>query len=185
MKVIKIAFALMCSVSSAFAFAGVSLNAAGSAAGYTALTAKAVEAGLANVKIDSQQTFDVIEEGKKLGTLVQGKGWVRDVHPVCFVAWITNNQHISYYMETIGVGDWETADCDDVESVGFISKPQDSEKRIAVIYSVDTQGQTANNYVIFGLKNKNEIFYDEKTTVRFQNSYLKTLSALRKSYQGR
>lgn len=119
-----------------------------------------------------------------MGTLIQGKGWMRDVHPVCFVGWVTNDQQVDYFMETIGVGDWETADCDDVESVGFISKPEDSEKRIAVVYSVDTRGQSANNYVVFGL-NDNEFFYDEKTTERFQNSYLKTLTSLRKKYQGK
>lgn len=147
-----------------------------------AITEKASENGLIDVEPYKKQTFDIVEDGKKLGTLIQGKGWMRDVHPVCFVGWAKNSQHIDYFMETIGVGDWETADCDDVESVGFISKPEESEKRIAIIYSVDTRGQAANSYVIFGLKD-NEISYDEKTTLRFQNSYIKTLSALREKYQ--
>ncbi|MFC0140532.1 hypothetical protein ACFFJN_10855 [Erwinia mallotivora] len=35
-----------------------------------------------------------------------------------------------------------------------VNDMMDSEKRIAVIYSVDTRGQTENNYIILGLKNK-------------------------------
>lgn len=76
-----------------------------------AITEKASENGLINAELYKKQTFDIVEDGKKLGTLIQGKGWMRDVHPVCFVGWAKNSQHIDYFMETIGVGDWETADC--------------------------------------------------------------------------
>lgn len=148
-----------------------------------AITLKAEANGLSNVELDSKQTFDVVRGGSKLGTLVQGRGWKRDIHPVCFVAWSTNNKDVDLFKTTIGVDDWETADCDKIDAVGLISKPEESETKIAVVYSVDTRGQASHHYVIFGLRNKNELFYDSRITVSFENSYVNTLSELRKKYQ--
>lgn len=171
------------SLISSSALADTVLKTSGAPAVSNAITEKAEGNGLSNVELDSKQTFDVVSDGSKLGTLVQGRGWMRDIHPICFVAWSTNNKDVDFFKTTIGVDDWETADCDKIDAVGLISKPEESDTKIAVVYSVDTRGQASHNYVIFGLRNKNELFYDSRTTARFENSYVNTISELRKKYQ--
>lgn len=183
MKVTNFIIGLTFSISSAFSIAGTVLENPEPGNTYKHVIEKAAGTGLSNVKIDTQQSFDILNNGERLGTLVQGKGWLRDVHPVCFIGWSTANNSNAFFMKTMGVDDWETVDCDKVESVGVISKSSDKNVKIAIIYKVDARGQYSQDYVILGLKNKDELYFDEETTERFQNSYLKSIHDLRKSYQ--
>ncbi|MCX8964261.1 hypothetical protein [Erwinia psidii] len=183
MKVKNIVLALICSISSAFAIADVRLNASEPATVYTALTEKAVQAGLANVNIDSAQTFDVIQQGKKLGTLVNGKGWLRDVHPVCFIGWSTAADPRAFFMQTMGADAWETVDCDKVESVGVISESGDKNLKIAVIYQVDVRGEYSRDYIVLGLKENDKLDYDAEKTVFFQKTDIKDIPEFRRLYQ--
>jgi len=140
--------------------------------------------GLERVELDKNQTFDLIKNGKVLGTLVQGKGWVREVQPVCFIAWTKDSKKSDQFIQTIGQGDWETVGCHKVDSVGLISKKDDPATKVAVIYTTETPDHYANDYYILGLKSgDNSIYYDQSVTEKFQNSYIKNLSELRKAYQ--
>ncbi len=183
MKSINLFLGLALSISSAFSIAGTTLKTPESNLFNSSVTEKATETGLSNVKIDSKQTFDILSNGKKLGTLVQGKGWLRDVHPVCFVSWSTDQHSDAFFMQTMGADDWETVDCDKVESVGVLSRSDDKDVKIAVIYKVDVRGQYSQDYIILGIKNHDEVYYDENNTEKFQNSYVKDIAAMRKKYE--
>lgn len=183
MKAIKFIIGLTLSMGSFLAVAGTELKIPEINYVYTPIIKKATETGLSNVKVDTKQSFEIFNDGKKIGTLLQGKGWLRDVHPVCFIGWSTANNSNAFFMKTMGVDDWESVDCDKVEAVGVISKTNDKNIKLAVIYKVDARGQYSQDYIVLGLNNKNEIYFDEKTTERFQNSYLKNIRDLRKSYQ--
>lgn len=148
------------------------------------IKAEATSNGLSRVELDKRQTFDVIKDGKTLGTLIQGKGWVREVQPVCFIGWSKDGEKINHFIQTIGQGDWETVGCHKVSSVGIISKNDDPDTKIAVIYRVEIMGGYSDAYYIFGLKNSNgSIYYDADVSARFENAYLKTIANLRKAYQ--
>lgn len=139
---------------------------------------------LARVEIDESQTFQVNRDGKTLGTLIQGKGWIKEVQPVCFIGWSKNGSKIDAFISTVGQGDWETLGCHKVDSVGLISKKDDENVKIAMVYTTEAPGRYSNAYFIFGIPPSGDnLTYDEKTTLKFQNLYLKTISALRESYQ--
>jgi len=140
--------------------------------------------GLERVELDKAQSFDLIKNGKVLGTLVQGKGWIRDVQPVCFIAWTKNSKKSDQFIQTIGQGDWETVGCHKVDSVGLISKKDVPATKVAVIYTTEAPDHYGNDYYILGLKSGDDsIYYDQSVTEKFQNSYIKNLSELRKAYQ--
>jgi hypothetical protein len=139
--------------------------------------------GFNHVQLDNKQTFSVMKDGKVLGTLVQGRGWLKDMQPVCFIGWSKDGKKIDQFMPTIGQGDWETVGCHKVESVGLISKKDDENARVAVIYTVEASDHYGNDYYVVGFNKSDDIFYDASTTEKFQNSYLKTIADLRKVYQ--
>lgn len=183
MKSIKLFLGLVLSISSFISIAGTTLKKPESNLIDSSVTKKAAETGLSNVKIDSTQTFDILSNGRKLGTLVQGKGWVRDVHPICFISWSTEQHSSAFFMQTMGADDWETVDCDKVESVGILSRSDDKDVKIAVIYKVDVRGQYSQDYIVLGINNGGEVYYDESITEKFQNSYIKDIVAMRKKYE--
>ncbi len=79
---------------------------------------------------------------------------------------------------------WETVGCHKVDSVGLISKKDDANVKVAVVYTTEAPGRYSNAYFIVGVEPSDDnLIYDEKTTVKFQNSYLKNIAALRKAYQ--
>ncbi|WP_324021315.1 hypothetical protein GC090_08110 [Pantoea sp. JZ29] len=140
--------------------------------------------GLERVELDKAQSFDLIKNGKVLGTLVQGKGWIRDVQPVCFIAWTKDSKKSDQFIQTIGQGDWETVGCHKVDSVGLISKKDVPATKVAVIYTTEAPDHYGNDYYILGLKSGDDsIYYDQSVTEKFQNSYIKNLTELRKAYQ--
>ncbi|WP_162286505.1 hypothetical protein [Pantoea stewartii] len=140
--------------------------------------------GLERVELDKAQSFDLIKNGKVLGTLVQGKGWIRDVQPVCFIAWTKDSKKADQFIQTIGQGDWETVGCHKVDSVGLISKKDVPATKVAVIYTTEAPDHYGNDYYILGLKSGDDsIYYDQSVTEKFQNSHIKNLSELRKAYQ--
>ncbi|MBV4368230.1 hypothetical protein [Erwinia phyllosphaerae] len=183
MKFIKLILALALIINSACAMAGVIFRKPESVFDHTAIIGKAEKVGLSNVTIDTRQTFDIIVNGQKMGSLVQGKGWVGDVHRICFINWSTEQNPTAFFMQTIGADDWELVDCDKVESVGTISNPGDKEVKIAIFYRIYARVRYTEDYVVLGLKNNNEIYYDKKTTERFQNVDFKNIAAMRKEYQ--
>jgi len=170
-------------MNSALAVAGAVFKKPESVFDHTAIIGKAEKVGLSNVTIDTRQTFDIIVNGQKMGSLVQGKGWVGDVHTICFINWSTEQNPTAFFMQTIGADDWELVDCDKVESVGTISNPGDKEVKIAIFYRIYARVRYTEDYVVLGLKNNNEIYYDKKTTERFQNIDFKNIAAMRKEYQ--
>lgn len=140
--------------------------------------------GLSRVELDESQTFRLTRDGTVLGTLIQGKGWVREVQPVCFIGWSKDGKKIDAFIPTVGQGDWETVGCHKVDSVGLISKKDDANVKVAVVYTTEAPGRYSNAYFIVGVEPSDDnLIYDEKTTVKFQNSYLKNIAALRKAYQ--
>ena len=183
MKYINLLVGIALSISSTFSIAETTLKYPDSDSGYISIVEKAAKAGLARVKIDDKQTFNIIKNNNSIGTLVQGKGWLRDLHPVCFIGWSAGHRSNAFFMQTMGADDWETVDCDKVQAVGILSQSDDKNIKIAVIYKVDIRGQYSQDYVVLGIKDDEDIFYDKDTTERFQNSYIKDLAAMRKEYQ--
>lgn len=168
---------------SPLALASVSLSQPKSTEFDKAIITEAEHHGLSRIELDKSQTFTVLNNGKVLGTLIQGKGWVREVQPVCFVGWSKDGKKIDQFMPTIGQGDWETVGCHKVESVGLISKKDDENAKLAVIYTIEASDHYGNDYYVVGFNKSDDIFYDASTTEKFQNSYLKTMADLRKVYQ--
>ncbi|WP_150105791.1 hypothetical protein [Pantoea sp. At-9b] len=174
---------LLLLLSSHFASASVSLLQPKSLAYQKNIIAEAEHSGLSRVELDKSQTFDVVKDGKLQGTLIQGKGWVREVQPVCFIGWSKDGENINQFIQTIGQGDWETVGCHKVDSVGFISKKDDENEKIAVIYTIEAPDHYGTDYYVMGLKAGDGVYYDNSTTEKFQNSSLKTIAELRKAYQ--
>lgn len=170
-------------LSSHFANASVSLSQPKSPAYEQGILAKATQYGLSRVELDKNQTFDVVKDGRFLGTLIQGKGWVREVQPVCFIGWSKDGKNVDQFIPTIGQGDWETVGCYKIDSVGFISNKNDINIRVAVIYTVEAPDHYGNDYYVMGFKSDDSVYYDNDVTEKFQNSSLKTISELRKVYQ--
>ncbi|WP_367143894.1 hypothetical protein [Pantoea stewartii] len=182
MKIFNLVLSLL--VISPIANASITLSKPHSNDYEKAIIQEAQHEGLERVELDKNQTFDLIKNGKVLGTLVQGKGWVREVQPVCFIAWTKDSKKSDQFIQTIGQGDWETVGCHKVDSVGLISKKDDPATKVAVIYTTEAPDHYANDYYILGLKSgDNSIYYDQSVTEKFQNSYIKNLSELRKAYQ--
>ncbi|MDJ0038687.1 hypothetical protein [Pantoea allii] len=182
MKIINLVLSLL--VISPLANASVILSKPHSNDYEKSIVQEAQHAGLERVELDKAQTFDLVKDGKVLGTLVQGKGWIREVQPVCFIAWTKDSKKSDQFIQTIGQGDWETVGCHKVDSVGLISKKDDPATKIAVIYTTEAPDHYGNDYYILGLKDDSDsIYYDQGVTEKFQNSYIKNLSQLRKAYQ--
>jgi hypothetical protein len=140
--------------------------------------------GLINVEVDNDQSFTIVSDGKVLGAIIQGKGWLRETQPVCFIGWSGENKKIDKFIPTIGQGDWETVGCHKIESVGLISKKDDENARVAIIYTVELSRRFGTDYYILSINKFNgRLQYDEETTKSFQNSYLRNIQALRKAYQ--
>ena len=148
------------------------------------LIAEAEHYGLGKVEINNNQSFLIVSNGRVLGTLIQGKGWLRETQPVCFIGWSKDNKKIDSFIPTVGQGVWEPVGCPTIDSVGLISKKDDDYAKIAVIYTIELSGRYGNDYYILSINDLNgRLFYDEETTGKFQNSYLKTIQDLRKAYQ--
>ncbi|WP_128602725.1 hypothetical protein [Pantoea wallisii] len=149
----------------------------------SAIIAQAQQNGLERVEVNPEQTFSVTRDSKPIGMLIQGKGWAKEVHPVCFIGWSKDGKHVDQFFLTIGQDEWEATGCHKISSVGVISGKSAQQVKIAVIYEVEAPDHYASNYYILGIKDTNDdIYYDQVTTNKFQNSYLKTIAELRKAY---
>jgi len=148
-----------------------------------AIMALAQHNGLERVQLNLQQSFTVKRDDKSIGMLIQGRGWVREVHPVCFIGWSRDGEHVDQFLLTIGQDEWEATGCHKISAVGIISGKNEQQVKIAVVYEVEAAERYAFNYYILGLnETDSDIYYDREITHRFENSYLNNIAELRRVY---
>ncbi|MCA7000367.1 hypothetical protein [Dickeya solani] len=144
------------------------------------LSIKTQPLGIDQIKIDKGQSFDIIENGKYLSTLIPAEGYYRKYNPLCFIGWSIDKKEISNIVPSIGQGDFENSTCLSLDAVGKIDV---SDKTyIGFVYTVGLRDRRAKNYFLLELGKNKRTIVDKSTVIdELQNNgEKKSIFALRK-----
>ncbi|ATZ95877.1 hypothetical protein [Dickeya fangzhongdai] len=136
--------------------------------------------GVVDIKSQSEQSFDIIEDGKYIGTIVPAKGFHKNYYPLCFIGWSTDKKTISDIVPSIGQGSFELSLCSTLDGVGKIEEKERT--FIGFVYTVGLRDRYAQNYFLIELNKGNKTIEDKSQLIeRFQNdSEKKSIADLRK-----
>ncbi|MGM3191450.1 hypothetical protein ACS25B_11090 [Dickeya dadantii subsp. dieffenbachiae] len=137
---------------------------------------------ISRIKIQKDQTFDISEDGKYIGTIVPAEGYYNNIEPLCFIGWSSDNKNISDIKVSIGRGFFETVTCLSLDAVGKIEVK--GKTFIGFVYTVALRDRTSQNYFLLELdKDRKTItdvsniieklqFYSEKKSIIDLKKYL-------------
>lgn len=144
------------------------------------LAEKALSLEIAGAEPFGQQTFAVRDSGQLLGVLVPGKGLLRADMNACFIGWSRDGKTVATLTPTIGFAQFEGEACEEVTSVGVISQPDDSELKIAAIYTATTLVQTSLVAVVLAYDPHNRsLVLDSALTERVNDAGLDSVPKIR------
>lgn len=147
------------------------------------LAEKALSLEIAGAEPFGQQTFAVRDSGQLLGVLVPGKGLLRADINACFIGWSRNGKTVATLTATIGFAQFDSEACEDVTSVGVISRPDDSELKIAVIYTATALVQTSLVAVVLAYDPQTlSLVVDNALTKRVNDADLDSVPKIRRFY---
>ncbi|WKV49685.1 hypothetical protein [Dickeya fangzhongdai] len=138
---------------------------------------------ISRIKIQKDQTFNISENGKYIGTIVPAEGYYNNIEPLCFIGWSSDNKNISDIKISIGRGFFETVTCLSLDAVGKIEVK--GKTFIGFVYTVALRDRTSQNYFLLELdKERKKItdvsntieklqFYSEKKSIIDLKKYLK------------
>lgn len=135
---------------------------------------------ITDVKIQKNQTFDISEDGKYLGTLIPAEGYYRKYNPLCFIGWSIDKKEISNIVPSIGQGDFENSTCLSLDAVGKIDVRDKS--FIGFVYTVGLRDRRAKNYFLIEIDKDKKTITDKSTIIdELQNNgEKKSITAIRK-----
>ncbi|MEM0671731.1 hypothetical protein AAHA48_00860 [Dickeya oryzae] len=137
--------------------------------------------GIVDIKIQEEQSFDVNENNSNIGTIIPGKGFYKNYYPVCFISWSTDKKTISNIVLSMGNGDFEFSQCENLDAVGKIESA--GKTFIGFVYSVGLpDDRTEKNYFLLEIdKNKKTITDKSNIVDALQNTdEIKSITAIRK-----
>ncbi|MBP2848498.1 hypothetical protein [Dickeya oryzae] len=137
--------------------------------------------GIVDIKIQEEQAFDVNENNNNIGTIIPGKGFYKNYYPVCFISWSTDKKTISNIVLSMGNGDFEFSQCENLDAVGKIESA--GKTFIGFVYSVGLpDDRTEKNYFLLEIdKNKKTITDKSNIVDALQNTdEIKSITAIRK-----
>ncbi|QYM93553.1 hypothetical protein [Dickeya zeae] len=137
--------------------------------------------GIVDIKIQEEQAFDVNENNNNIGTIIPGKGFYKNYYPVCFISWSTDKKTISNIVLSMGNGDFEFSQCENLDAVGKIESA--GKTFIGFVYSVGLpDDRTEKNYFLLEIdKNKKTIIDKSNIVEDLQNTdEIKSITAIRK-----
>ncbi|MCL6404726.1 hypothetical protein EXT70_03350 [Dickeya dadantii] len=146
------------------------------------LIIKGQASDISRIKIQKDQTFDISEDGKYIGTIVPAEGYYNNIEPLCFIGWSSDNKNISDIKVSIGRGFFETVTCLSLDAVGKIEVK--GKTFIGFVYTVALRDRTSQNYFLLELdKDRRTItdvsniieklqFYSEKKSIIDLKKYL-------------
>ncbi|UUE09405.1 hypothetical protein NMX13_17390 [Dickeya zeae] len=137
--------------------------------------------GIVDIKIQEEQAFDVNENNNNIGTIIPGKGFYKNYYPVCFISWSTDKKTISNIVLSMGNGNFEFSQCENLDAVGKIESA--GKTLIGFVYSVGLpDDRTEKNYFLLEIdKNKKTITDKSNIVDALQNTdEIKSITAIRK-----
>ncbi|WP_219951912.1 hypothetical protein [Dickeya zeae] len=137
--------------------------------------------GIVDIKIQEEQAFYVNENNNNIGTIIPGKGFYKNYYPVCFISWSTDKKTISNIVLSMGNGDFEFSQCENLDAVGKIESA--GKTFIGFVYSVGLpDDRTEKNYFLLEIdKNKKTIIDKSNIVEDLQNTdEIKSITAIRK-----
>jgi len=147
------------------------------------LAEKALSLDIAGAEPSGQQTFAVRDNGQLLGVLVPGKGLLRADMNACFIGWSRDGKTVASLTPTIGFAQFDGEACEDVTSVGVISRPDDSELKIAMIYTATTLVETSLVAVVLAYDPQTRsLVVDKALTKRVNDAELDSVPKIRRFY---
>ncbi|ANE74857.1 hypothetical protein [Dickeya solani] len=136
--------------------------------------------GLVDIKPQSDQSFDIIDDGKYIGTIIPAKGFHKNYYPLCFIGWSTDKKTISKIILSIGQGYFELSLCSKLDAIGKIEEK--GRTFIGFVYTVGLRDRYAQNYFLIELNREKRTIEDKSQLIeKFQNdSEKKSIADLRR-----
>ncbi|KAB8310347.1 hypothetical protein EH228_10990 [Erwinia endophytica] len=152
------------------------------------LQAQAVESakaeGVTNVNIIKDQSFSINKDGSPVGFIISVKGKLKEMQSVCLIGWSLDGKKLIKLLPTVGFGEWQSVTCAGVNAVGVVSKKDDQDLKLGIIYHTMTRFNDSPDYYILGVNSVDKtIFYDSKTTHKLDSSEAKNIAELRRDLQ--
>lgn len=140
--------------------------------------------GITNVDIFKGQSFSINENDKTIGFLIPAKGKLKEMQSVCLIGWSLDGKNLASILPTVGFGDWQSVTCAGVNAVGVVSKKDDKNIKIGIIYHTMTRFNDSPDYFILNVDQENKtLVYDSITTSKLENSEAKNISEMRRDLQ--
>ncbi|GAB7195102.1 hypothetical protein [Dickeya oryzae] len=144
------------------------------------LSVKTQSLDVEQIKIHESQSFDIIENGKYIGSLIPAEGYYKKYNPLCFIGWSTDKKEISNIVPSIGQGDFENSTCLSLDAVGKIDVRDKT--FIGFVYTVGLRDRRAKNYFLIEIDKENRILIDKSILIDSlqNNGDKKSITMLRK-----
>ncbi|WOA53141.1 hypothetical protein [Dickeya solani] len=178
----KILLKILILIISSRSYAAIQLDKTHDNSALQKLLIKNQPSDISRIKIQKDQTFDIRENGKYIGTIVPAEGYYNNIEPLCFIGWSSDNKNISDIKVSIGRGFFETVTCLSLDAVGKIEVK--GKTFIGFVYTVALRDRTSQNYFLLELdKDRKTItdvsniieklqFYSEKKSIVDLKKYL-------------
>ncbi|MEI7186691.1 hypothetical protein [Dickeya dianthicola] len=122
---------------------------------------------ISRLKIQKDQTFDISENGKYIGTIVPAEGYYNNIEPLCFIGWSSDNKNISDIKISIGRGFIETVTCLSLDAIGKIEVK--GKTFIGFVYTVALRDRTSQNYFLLELDKEKQTTIDVSNIIDASN----------------
>ena len=131
-----------------------------------------------------KQSFSLTSDNKKLGDFITGQGFSDKDTNICFVSWATQAGKVDLLVPTIGKADWEAEVCNKTIAVGILSKDEEPQIKVGVIYLAQSPNALATESIIFSIdKEKQTLRLDQALTGKIGSQGATSLGSLRRLYQ--
>ncbi|WP_414147515.1 hypothetical protein ACMGGR_18280 [Erwinia sp. BNK-24-b] len=131
-----------------------------------------------------KQSFSLTSDNKKLGDFITGQGFSDKDTNICFVSWATQAGKVDLLVPTIGKADWEAEVCNKTIAVGILSKDEEPQIKVGVIYLAQSPNALATESIIFSIdKEKQTLRLDQALTEKIGSQGATSLGSLRRLYQ--
>ncbi|WP_226067362.1 hypothetical protein [Dickeya zeae] len=144
------------------------------------LSIKAQPLEVEQIEIHNSQSFDVIENGKYIDSLIPAEGYYKKYNPLCFIGWSTDKKEISNIVPSIGQGDFENSTCLSLDAVGKIDVRDKT--FIGFVYTIGLRDRRAKNYFLIEIDKENRTIIDKSILIDSlqNNGNKKSITMLRK-----
>ncbi|ACT05455.1 hypothetical protein Dd1591_0573 [Dickeya chrysanthemi Ech1591] len=122
-----------------------------------------------DISIQDNQQFDIIDDGKYIGTIIPARGFYNNDKPLCFIGWSTDKKTISKIIPSIGQGYFELSLCSKLDAIGKIEEK--GRTFIGFVYTVGLRDRYAQNYFLIELDKEKRTIEDKSQLIeKLQNN---------------